>query len=127
MSKIFRVHHGSFGHVSALERTSELVTHAHSSANVSFWLLGTPADVLINGTPVGHDTKKAAIIDRFVPRCVKVDSSSSAARSLSFYLDPGLAVAKLTRSPAQEFHASRHRDLGASERRTVDVERHAAS
>jgi len=88
MSKIFRVHRGSFGHVSALELTTELVTHAHSSANVSFWLSGTPAHVLINGTPVGHDADKAAIIDRFVPHCVKVDGCSGPAQSLSFYLDP---------------------------------------
>ncbi len=88
MSKIFRVHHGSFGHVSALELTAELVTHAHSNANVSFWLCGAPAHVLINGTPVGHDATRAAIIDRFVPHCVKIDGSAGPAQSLSFYLDP---------------------------------------
>jgi AraC family transcriptional regulator len=88
MSKIYRVHHGSFGHVTVLELTAELVTHAHSSANVSFWLQGAPAHVLIDGAPVGHDAKKAAIIDRFVPHCLKIEAGSSAAQSLSFYLNP---------------------------------------
>jgi AraC family transcriptional regulator len=87
MSKIFRVHRGSFGHVSALELTIELVT-AHSSANVSFWLREASTQVLVNGTSVGHDGEKAAIIDRFVPHCLKIDSSSGAAQSLSFYIDP---------------------------------------
>lgn len=88
MSKIFRVHQGSFGHVSVLELTTELVTHAHSTANVSFWLQGAPAHVLVNGVPVGHDADNAAIIDRFVPHCLKIESRSGAAQSLSFYLDP---------------------------------------
>jgi AraC family transcriptional regulator len=88
MSKILRLHHGSFGHVTVLELTTELVTHAHSSANVSFWLRGAAAHVLIEGTPVGHDARKAAIIDRFVPHCLKIDAGSGAAQSLSFYLDP---------------------------------------
>ncbi len=88
MSKILRLHHGSFGHVTVLELTTELVTHAHSSANVSFWLRGAPAHVLIDGTPVGHDARKAAIIDRFVPHCLKIEAGSGAAQSLSFYLDP---------------------------------------
>lgn len=88
MSKIFRVHYGSFGRVTVLELTAELVTHAHSSANVSFWLHGAPAHVLINGTPVGHDAEKATIIDRFVPHRLKIDAGSGAAQSLSFYLDP---------------------------------------
>jgi AraC-like DNA-binding protein len=111
MSKIFRVHHGSFGHVSALELTTELVTHAHSSANVSFWLSGAPAHVLVNGTLVGHDAKKAAIIDRFVPHCVKVDSSSGAAQSLSFYLDPDWLSRRLPLHPPRSFT---HLDIAIS-------------
>jgi AraC family transcriptional regulator len=111
MSKIFRVHYGSFGHVSALELTAELVTHAHSSANVSFWLSGAPAHVLINGMPVGHDAKKAAIIDRFVPHCVKVDSSSGAAQSLSFYLDSDWLAQML---PAHLPRSFTHLDIAIS-------------
>lgn len=88
MSKIYHIHNGSFGHVSALEVTTDLTTHPHSIAHVSFSLWGAPAHTLINGSPVGHDAKVAAITDRFVPHCVKVDRGSGAAHSLSFYLDP---------------------------------------
>ncbi len=111
MSKIFRVHRGSFGHVSALELTTELVTHAHSSANVSFWLSGAPAHVLVNGTPVGHDANKAAIIDRFVPHCVKVDSRSGPAQSLSFYLDSDWLARSL---PAHLPRSFTHLDVSIS-------------
>jgi AraC family transcriptional regulator len=103
MSKIFRVHHGSFGHVTVLELTAELVTHAHSSANLSFWLRGAPAHVLINGVPVGHDTKTAAIIDRFVPHCLKIEAGSGAAQSLSFYLDPEWLSRMLPKHLARSF------------------------
>jgi AraC family transcriptional regulator len=88
MSKVHRVHHGTFGHVSVLELTGELVTHAHSSANVSFWLAGSPTQVSIDGAPVGHDAESAAIIDRFVPHRVVVADCSTAAQTLSFYLEP---------------------------------------
>lgn len=88
MSKVHRVHHGTFGHVSVLELTGELVTHAHSSANVSFWLSGAATQVSIDGVPVGHDAESAAIIDCFVPHRVMVADSSTAAQTLSFYLDP---------------------------------------
>jgi AraC family transcriptional regulator len=111
MSKIFRVHHGSFGHVTVLELTAELVTHAHSSANVSFWLRGAPAHVLVNGAPVGHDAEKAAIIDRFVPHCLKIDSRLGAAQSLSFYLDPEWLARML---PAHLPRSFNHLDLAIS-------------
>ena len=88
MSKVHRVHHGTFGHVSVLELTGELVTHAHSSANVSFWLAGSPTQVSIDGAPVGHDAESAAIIDCFVPHRVLVADPSTAAHTLSFYLEP---------------------------------------
>lgn len=88
MSKVHRVHHGRFGHVSVLELTGELVTHAHSSANVSFWLGGAATQVSIDGVPVGHDAESAAVIDCFVPHRVLVADCSAAAQTLSFYLEP---------------------------------------
>jgi AraC family transcriptional regulator len=88
MSKVHRVHHGAFGHVCVLELTGELVTHAHSCANVSFWLSGSATQVSIDGTPVGHDAEKAAIIDCFVPHRVMVADCANAAQTLSFYLEP---------------------------------------
>jgi AraC family transcriptional regulator len=111
MSKIFRVYRGSFGHVTALELTAELVTHAHSSVNVSFWLQGATAHVLINGTPVGHDVKTAAIIDRFVPHCLKIEAGSGPAQSLSFYLDPEWLARML---PAHLPRTFTHLDVGIS-------------
>ncbi len=87
VSKLFRVHHGPFGHVSVLELTSELVTHVHSSANVSFWLSGAPAQVSINGRPIGHDRHSAAFINPLVPHCLKVAEDDEPAQTLSFYLD----------------------------------------
>jgi AraC family transcriptional regulator len=88
MSKVHRVHHGTFGHVCVLELTGELVTHAHSSANVSFWLGGSATQVSINGVPVGHDAESAAIIDCFVPHRVMVADCATPAQTLSFYLEP---------------------------------------
>ena len=88
MSKVHRVHHGTFGHVSVLELTGELVTHAHSCANVSFWLSGSATQVSIDGVPVGHDAESAAIIDCFVPHRVMVADCSTAAQTLSFYIEP---------------------------------------
>jgi AraC family transcriptional regulator len=88
LSRVHRVHHGTFGHVSVLELRGELVTHAHSDANVSFWLSGSATEVSIDGVPVGHDAESAAIIDCFVPHRVRVADCSSAAQTLSFYLDP---------------------------------------
>jgi AraC family transcriptional regulator len=111
MSKIFRVYRGSFGHVTVLELTAELVTHAHSSANVSFWLQGAPAHVLINGTPVGHDAKTAAIIDRFVPHCLKIEAGYGPAKSLSFYLDPEWLTRML---PAHLSRTFTHLDVAIS-------------
>ena len=88
MSKLYRVHHGPFGHVSVLELTSELVTHVHSSANVSFWLSGAPAPLSINGRPAGHDVERAALINALVPHSLKLSEDCGPAQSLSFYLDP---------------------------------------
>lgn len=88
MSKVYRVHHGTFGSVSVLELTGELVTHAHSSANVSFWLSGSATEVSIGGVPVGHDAQSAAVIGSFVPHRVLVADDSGAAQTLSFYLEP---------------------------------------
>ncbi len=88
MSKLYRVHHGAFGHVSMLELTSELVTHAHSTANISFWLGGASANLSINGRAVGHDAQSAVLINSLVPHALKVADVGEPAQTLSFYLDP---------------------------------------
>jgi AraC-like DNA-binding protein len=87
VSKLYRVHQGAFGQVSVLELTSELVTHAHSSANISFWLGGASANLTINGTAVGHDAHGAVLINSLVPHALKVLDSGEPAQTLSFYLD----------------------------------------
>ncbi len=111
MSKLYRVHHGPFGHVSVLELTSELVTHVHSSANVSFWLSGAPAALSLNGRPVGHDREKAAVINALVPHCLKVLDEGEPAQSLSFYLDPDWLVKVLPSDLPRDFA---HLDLSIS-------------
>ncbi|MBS7533428.1 helix-turn-helix domain-containing protein [Ancylobacter sonchi] len=87
MSKLHRVHDGDFGSVSVLELTGELVPHVHSSVNLSFWLAGAPAPLSLNGRAIGHDAETAAVINAFVPHCLKVESAAQT-HTLSFYLDP---------------------------------------
>lgn len=88
MSKLYRVHHGVFGHVSVLELTGELVAHAHSNANISFWLSGAPANLSINNRTVGHDAERAVLINSLVPHSLKVADVGEPAHTLSFYIDP---------------------------------------
>jgi AraC family transcriptional regulator len=87
VSKLYRVHHGAFGHVSVLELEGELVAHAHSSANISFWISGAPANLSINNRPVGHDGESAVLINSLVPHSLKVSDTGEPAHTLSFYLD----------------------------------------
>ncbi len=88
MSKLYRVHHGAFGHVCVLEMTGGLVAHVHSSANVSFWLSGAPANLTVSGKPAGHDAGSAVLINSLVPHALTVRHDGEPAHTLSFYLDP---------------------------------------
>ena len=103
MSKLYRVHHGAFGHVSVLELTGELVAHAHSSASVSFWLSGAPANLSINNRAVGHDGGSAVLINSLVPHSLKVADVGEPAQTLSFYLDPAWLAANLPAHLPRDF------------------------
>ncbi|MER8548123.1 AraC family transcriptional regulator [Mesorhizobium sp. M1169] len=83
---IYKLHYGSFGHVSVLELSEPLAEHAHSMANLSVWLEGDPVEMSVASKRAGFDQERATLIAPFVSHSVSLPQGGRA-KTLSFYID----------------------------------------
>jgi len=86
--KLFR---GEFGHVSVLNVSSDLVTHAHTEAHIIIWLEGSSGEMIIGDNAVTLGPGTAAAVNSLEPHSHSMSSERGPGLFLAFYIDPDWA------------------------------------
>ncbi|MCY0150091.1 AraC family transcriptional regulator [Hoeflea sp. G2-23] len=91
MSSI-KLYRGEFGHVSVLNVSSNLVTHAHTEAHIIIWLEGAAGNMVIGGEAVTPGPAAAAAVNSLEPHSHSMASEHESGLFLAFYIDPQWAL-----------------------------------